>query len=367
MAALGAACTPGGLPVTEKPAAPATTTAAPAPSSTTAAPATTTTTVAPTTTTTGAPATTTTTVAPTTTTTTEAPAPALPAGAIAFGSDRGDGRQLFVDLRDGSDPYAITSDLSYDSFFPRISPDRRTIMFQRTPAGVGDNDYTQVSIWTVAFDGTGVAQLVARGAFGWETMGHPEWSPDGTEIVLFGGPLNDPEVHVIDADGTNPRQVTDRPGVGIDPSWSSDGSLIAFIGCAQPVCNLEDYEVFTIPVEGGDATRLTNDGLRDQDPYFSPDGASVSLITQAAGTDILRPWNLRLAATDGSSVSNVTDPEENAIAGPGHWSPDGDWILFHRLVLPITRGFEIYRVHADGSGLEVVDTGHGGVNEYPTY
>ena len=160
--------------------------------------------------------------------------------------------------------------------------------------------------------------------------------------------------------------MTDRPGIGIDPSWSPDGTSIAFVGCAQAVCNPNDYEVFTVPAGGGTAARITNDGLRDQDPYYSATGSEIALVTQDSGSDLLRPWNLRIAAADGSSVRQVTSAT-NAIAGPGHWSPDGRWILFHRLVLPITRGFEIYRIHPDGTGLEIVDTGHGGINEYPTF
>jgi len=304
--------------------------------------------------------------APPTTTVPTTSGPTLPDGAIVFDSDREGGRRIFIDVRDGSAPYAIASDAAYDSFFPRVSPDRRTILFQRAPAGAGDRDYSKVSIWTVGIEGTGLRLLIGRGAFGWETMGHPEWSPDGTQIALFGGPLDDPEVHVVDADGANPRRVTDRPGVGIDPSWSPDGTRIAFVGCAQGLCNPSDYEVFTVPVGGGEATRVTDDGLRDQDPYYSKAGDEIVFITQSSGNDPLGSWNLRIGASDGSSVRSVTN-EGNAINGPAHWSADSRWLLFHRLVLPITRGFEIYRIHPDGTCLEVVETGHGGINEYPTY
>src|SRR5438128_2365415 len=60
----------------------------------------------------------------------------LAAGLIAFDSDRGGGYEIFVMRQDGTGARAITNDAALDSWWPRISPDRRAIVFYRTPRGI---------------------------------------------------------------------------------------------------------------------------------------------------------------------------------------------------------------------------------------
>jgi Tol biopolymer transport system component len=55
---------------------------------------------------------------------------------------------------DSSAPRQLTDDPSLDSWWPRISPDRRTILFYRAPAGVHDLDATKVSLWAMDADGS---------------------------------------------------------------------------------------------------------------------------------------------------------------------------------------------------------------------
>lgn len=59
----------------------------------------------------------------------------------------------------------------------------------------------------------------------------PSWSPDGTQIAFVGNPrpeLRDRHVYVMNADGSNIRQLTTMPGPNSDPVWSPDGSVLAF-------------------------------------------------------------------------------------------------------------------------------------------
>ena len=56
----------------------------------------------------------------------------------------------------------------------------------------------------------------------------PSWSPDGTQIAFRSERSGQPEVWVMNADGTGQRQLA----AGLSPAWSPDGSLIAFSGRA---------------------------------------------------------------------------------------------------------------------------------------
>ena len=59
------------------------------------------------------------------------------------------------------------------------------------------------------------------------------WSPDGSQVVYNAVPADDPlsqRLFIVNADGTNTRQITHAPGnwFDIDATWSPDGTLIAF-------------------------------------------------------------------------------------------------------------------------------------------
>jgi Tol biopolymer transport system component len=56
----------------------------------------------------------------------------------------------------------------------------------------------------------------------------PVYSPDGMKIAFLSTHDGDPEIFVINADGTAPRKLTDNSAVDAAPSWSPDGSKIIF-------------------------------------------------------------------------------------------------------------------------------------------
>src|SRR5205085_1845997 len=158
---------------------------------------------------------------------------------------------------DGSGLRQLTSDRRYQSQWPRISPDRRAILFYRGPTGKRGADARDVSLWLVAVDGSGLREARPVGTDGWEAQGHGEWSPDGTRIVMHGGSVLNSQIYVTDAEGRNPKAVTSRPGRNLDPSWSPDGSTIVFVGCPTSACLDKDLCVYTVPVSGGEPRRLT--------------------------------------------------------------------------------------------------------------
>jgi Tol biopolymer transport system component len=294
----------------------------------------------------------------------ELPVSTAPLGAdeIAFDSDRSGNFELYMMITDGSAVRALTKDPQFDSWWPRISPDRKSIVFYRTPAGTHDLDFAQTSLWAVAADGSGVTELRPAGLDGWTFQGHAEFAPDGNQLVMFGGSRFNPQIYVTDAVGQHPRTVTDRPGANLDPVFSPDGKYIAFVGCPDGFCNEERYEIYRIPVAGGEAERLTDDNIRDHDPYYSPDGTTLAWLSETS-TDGPGVWDVRIA-----TVADMGDPRllvgDRGVTSRPQWSADGSTIYVHRIA-PGGHAFGIWSVGANGTGLTEITAGQPGVNEYP--
>src|SRR5947209_2461345 len=72
-------------------------------------------------------------------------APTLATDRLLFDSDRTGNFEIMSMRTDGTDPQRMTTDPRYDSWWPKPSPDRATILFYRTPAGTHDRDYTKTS------------------------------------------------------------------------------------------------------------------------------------------------------------------------------------------------------------------------------
>lgn len=83
-------------------------------------------------------------------------------------------------------------------------------------------------------------------------------------------------------------------------------------------------DLYTIPISGGKARRLTSGMAWDAMPRWSPDGRKIAFISDRDGGD-----NIWLVNTDGSGAHKVTKEVDNALSSPA-WSPDGQYIIVRR-------------------------------------
>lgn len=294
--------------------------------------------------------------------------PTIAATQLAFDSDRTGNYELYVMNADGSGAHPLTSDPRFDSWWPRISPDRTRILFYRTPKGVHDTDYTKTSLWIVNADGSLPREAIANGANGWQFQGHAEWSPDGARMVMFGGTAPNLNIYVTNAAGQSPVAITSRQGLNIDPSWSPDGATVAFISTPSGSLDQVDQEVYLVPAKGGIATRLTHDRLVDNDPYFSPDGQTIAFLTQTLPPGSpgkpLGTWGLRKVGPAGSGLGTILD--DGQINSKPDWSTDGSLIRFHRTLYFGGGKFSLFQIKPDGTGLLELTPGQGSWNsEFP--
>ena len=127
---------------------------------------------------------------------------------------------------------------------------------------------------------------------------------------------------------TRTLEFTTDEGTWISLDLSPDGRTILFelLG-----------DLYTMPISGGAATRITSGQGYDMQPRYSPDGGMIAFVSDRDGSE-----NLWVARADGTGARQLTDTERQSYMSP-LWTPDGDYVLANR-------GSQIWLFHRDGSG-----------------
>jgi TolB protein len=177
----------------------------------------------------------------------------------------------------------------------------------------------QRDIWVMNSDGSEVRQLTQD----LSQDNKPTWSPDGTKIAYqCYGFTGFADISVIDDDGSNLVRVTLNESHNWTPSWSPDSKEIVF-----NEVNYADGGSYISKVNAdgtGGTTRLTDEPGNQTDPVWSPNGAQIA-------------WNLDddiwVMNADGTEPTPLTyysgDPFLRARVP--RWSPDGTQIAFLRI------------------------------------
>jgi Tol biopolymer transport system component len=257
-------------------------------------------------------------------------------------------RQLVVANADGSDPQRIGGFVLLQTYSGGFSwsPDAGQIVYM-TSDPAEEPSTSRLRLVNVA-DGSEVALPEER-------LGYlPDWSPDGTQII-FGAFVGDPdesgnresELFLMNSDGSNVRQLTDRPGPDVDAAWSPDGSRIAWWGQDPQTesSQTRPNHIYMVDVQSGEVTEL-GEGA---DPVWSPDGQHIAFILQQqpeGGTFQVAPnadiWVIDIET--GARSQLTQDP--SADLWPV-WSPDGQRIAF--VSERDNPSGEVYVMSADGS------------------
>ncbi len=202
----------------------------------------------------------------------------------------------------------------------------RAVMGQRGAAATALLFVRDGSIWRVDADGSGLERLRTAG----DPALSPAWSPDGRRMaymafVRSGQPL------VVQDLVTGRRDVVPgtEEGLNITPAWSPDGRRLAFAHGTDAGTDIYLSPMAGgVPVAGAAPQRLTIGRFADNlSPTWSPDGSRIAFISSRAGTPQLYVMN-----TDGTGQEVLARFDYGATGptnGPA-WSPDGQFVAFHR-------------------------------------
>ena len=142
-------------------------------------------------------------------------------------------------------------------------------------------------------------------------------SPDGRQVGLSSaGPEGRSLVYVAPLSGGEPRLVT-PVGPSYLHGWSPDGRTLAY--CAE---RGGEFDIYTMPVEGGEETRLTDAPGLDDGPEYSPDGRHIWFNSVRSG--LMQVWRMDAG---GQNQTRMTWDEESNCWFP-HLSPDGKQVAY---------------------------------------
>jgi Tol biopolymer transport system component/imidazolonepropionase-like amidohydrolase len=215
-----------------------------------------------------------------------------------------------------------------------VSPDGRTILFDL----LGD-------LYTMPITGGEARRIM--GGLSFESQ--PTWSPDGKTIAFLTDRTGVENLWIADADGSNPRAVSkdgrtnDRPQIMVSPEWTPDGSFIVVSKSRPP--DPGTFWLFMYHRDGGTGVRVGTPPPPQPAPdaqgpppapptnrmgaVVSPDGRFI-FYAQRTGTFTYNArfplWQIYRHDTETGDVTQITNAQGSAIRPA--LSPDGKWMVY---------------------------------------
>ncbi|GMV50284.1 MAG: Protein TolB [Nitrospirae bacterium] len=190
--------------------------------------------------------------------------------------------------------------------------------------------------------------------------------------------LDDYDLFSVRLDGQDPQRLTTTPGYDAEATVSPDGKTIVWTSMRDG-----DLDIYAMNLDGTHARRLTQEVGYDGGAFFSPDSKRIVYRAQHPGNqdeldhyrallaqNLVEPGQLELFImnADGSGKQQVT--KNGASNFSPYFHPDGHRLIFSSNVETRNEGgrpdFHLYLVNEDGSGLERV-TFEGSFNSFPMF
>jgi TolB protein len=171
---------------------------------------------------------------------------------------------------------------------------------------------TRYSLWVADADGEN-AQAALNSP---EPIISPTWSSNGTQLAYVSFESRKPVVYVHQVSSGQRRLVANFKGNNSAPAWSPDGNTLAVT-----LSRDGGSQLFTMPAAGGEPRRLTQSNSIDTEPAYSADGRTIYFVSDRGGA----PQIYRMGASGGN-------PERVTFTGTYNISPavsaDGRWLAY---------------------------------------
>ncbi len=246
---------------------------------------------------------------------------------IAYVSELGTARELFVMDYDGYDPRQLTAD-GFLNLMPRWSPDRRFLVFT-TYRNRNTQDIDMIELatgkrWT----------LVSQGGLNIT----PALSPDGNFLAYSSSHEGNAELYRMDTHKKAVQRLTTNAAGDLSPSWSPSGRELAFTSDRSG-----GPQIFLMSADGSNVRRLTFDGDYNAAPAWSPRGNWIAYVCRTPKKE----YKLCVITPDGQKHLQLTTGL--GVDDSPSWSPDGRHLVFSSTV---DGKSQIYMINVDGKDLE---------------
>ena len=243
---------------------------------------------------------------------------------------------------------------------PDWSPDGSHILFDRIFQPETNSTTIADEVMRINADGTGLRQI-GRCTGDCVVNDDPQYSPDGHQIVYTRLMHVQPRralvlgVWVMDAGGTNPRQITQlsAPANSEDhePAWSPDGKKIVFTRLNDTATPANQQALFIVSSSGGEPRRITNWTLNAGGANWSPDGSRI-LLQSYRDCSCAQTSQVYTIAQDGSRLTRLTRAGSNI---EPNWSPDGKKIVYaHQPSAGASQLPDLWSMTANGSNKQPI-------------
>jgi TolB protein len=240
---------------------------------------------------------------------------------ILFARRGSSGGVIIVMNEDGSDPTILVKGLR-GTGAPRWSHDGTLIAFAAADGSSSD-------IYVMASDGSNLRNLTVDCNY----CDWPSWAPDDSAIAFVSSDdrLTD-TINIIDlyAD-SKPIQIASFQGGISHLSWSPGGREILFDW--RPRGSKQRSDVYTIDNDGSDPKKLTtNKSEYNGEPTWSPDGSQIAFVAYYPRSSRLSRWinfldppapgeGIYIMNRDGTGLAQVTLNNLSDVGSPDWWAP----------------------------------------------
>jgi TolB protein len=268
---------------------------------------------------------------------------------IAYGSRKGNAKEIYIMDYDGYNSRAFTHNNSLN-LFPNWAPDNSKLAF------VSYRPYPEISIYSyidgsrlpfqtfnalasapaISPNGTEIAFCMRtprgdsdvfiskldgsarRNISNSPTLdSSPTWSPSGKQIAYISGTPGQSQIYISDTDGSNLRKIVKEGGDSDSVTWSPDGKWLAFHWKPRLSAN---YDIFVASADGGMIRQITSNGGSNESPSWAPDGRHIVFQSNRTGS-----WQIYTMLLEGTEARRITNDGSNTFpAWSGYFSRDSE-------------------------------------------